>query len=81
MNYAPPKAKKLKIVKIGNSVGIVLPREVLAKLRAALGDDLYVTETPQGIALRADDAEFVHAMTLAEGIMRKDREILAVLAK
>ena len=81
MNYIPTRAKKLKIVKIGNSVGVVLPREVLAKLRVDLGDDLYVTETPQGVALRPDDADFVEAMTLAEGIMREDREILAVLAK
>ena len=81
MNYQPSKAKKLKIVKIGNSVGVVLPREVLATLRVDLGDDLYVTETPHGIALRAIDPDFVEAMTAAEEIMREDRDILAVLAK
>jgi len=81
MNYHPPKAKKLKIVRIGNSVGIVLPREVLATLRVDLGDDLFVTETPYGIALRPVDPDFVEAMTTAEDIMREDRDILAVLAK
>ena len=81
MNYQTSRAKKLKIVKIGNSVGVVLPREILATLRVELGDDLFVTEMPNGVALRPVDPNFVEAMTAAEEIMREDRDILAVLAK
>lgn len=81
MNYIAPKSSKLKLVKIGNSVGVVLPRDVLAKLRVDLGDELFIVEQPQGIALRAHDPAFVDAMTAAESIMREDRDILAVLAK
>ena len=71
----------LKITKIGNSAGVVLPKELLAKLRAGLGDTLYVTETPDGIRITAADPSFEDRMALAERIMREDRDILRVLAK
>ena len=45
----------LKLTAIGNSVGIVLPREVLAKLRVERGDSLYLTETPNGIEYRLQE--------------------------
>jgi len=73
--------KPLKIIKIGNSVGVVLPKEMLARLRVELGDELFVTERPGGVTLTAVDPDFVEAMIAAEAIMRKDRDILAVLAK
>ncbi len=41
----------LKITTIGNSLGVILPKEVLAKLHADKGDTLYVTRTPNGIEL------------------------------
>jgi putative addiction module antidote len=43
----------LKVTAIGNSVGIVLPKELLARLRVKKGDSLYVVETPSGIELTA----------------------------
>jgi putative addiction module antidote len=70
----------LKITKIGNSAGVVLPKELLAKLRAGVGDTLYVSETP-GIRITAADPSFEAKMALAEQIMREDRDILRVLAK
>lgn len=73
--------KPLKLIKIGNSVGVVLPREVLAKLRVDLGDELFLSEQPDGFTVRAHDPAFVEAMTAAEQIMREDRDILAVLAR
>jgi putative addiction module antidote len=73
--------KELKIVKLGNSVGVVLPKEVLATLRVELGDKLFLTEGPGRITLSATDEEFVAAMNAAEEIMREDRDILAVLAR
>ena len=71
----------LKLTKIGNSVGVILPKEVLARLRAGLGDTLYVTEAPDGVRLTASDPDFAAKMALAEQIMREDRDILHVLAK
>ena len=71
----------LKITKIGNSAGVVLPKELLAKLRAGVGDTLYVSETPDGIRITAADPSFEARMALAEQIMREDRDILRVLAK
>jgi putative addiction module antidote len=72
---------KLKITKIGNSAGVVLPRDLLARLRVGEGDTLYATEAPDGVRLTASDPDFEAKMALAEGIMREDRDILRVLAK
>jgi len=43
--------QKLKLTQIGNSVGVVLPKELLAKLRVGKGDSIAVTETPNGLQL------------------------------
>lgn len=72
---------KLKITRIGNSAGVVLPKELLARLRVGEGDALYASEAPDGIRLTASDPEFEERMKLAEKIMREDRDILRVLAK
>jgi len=71
----------LKIKKIGNSAGVVLPKELLARLRVAPGDTVYATEAPDGIRLTVADPEFERQMQIAEQIMRDDRDILRVLAK
>jgi putative addiction module antidote len=71
----------LKITKIGNSAGVVLPKELLSRLRAGVGDTLYVSETPDGIRITAADPSFEAKLALAEQIMREDRDILRVLAK
>jgi putative addiction module antidote len=71
----------LKLTTIGNSVGVVLSKELLAKLRSGKGDMLYVTETPTGIELSPYDPEFAQQMEVAEGIMREDRDVLKKLAK
>lgn len=71
----------VKITKIGNSAGVVLPKELLAKLRAGVGDMLYVSESPDGIRITAANPEFGAKMTMAEQIMREDRDILRVLAR
>jgi len=73
--------RPLKIVKIGNSAGIVLPKELLAKLRVSEGDQLFTLETPEGLQLTAHDPEFASKMNMAEKIMREDRDILHVLSK
>ena len=43
----------LKLTQIGNSVGVILPKEVLARLKVEKGDVLYVTDTPEGVAVDA----------------------------
>lgn len=73
--------KRLKLIKIGNSTGVILPKEVLARLRVALGDEVFLSESQTGFTLSAHNAEFAEAMTAAEEIMREDRDILAVLAR
>jgi putative addiction module antidote len=71
----------VKVTTVGNSVGIVLPREILEKLRIEKGDTLYVTETPDGIQLTPYDAEFEKKFEIAKGVMRKHRDVLRRLAK
>ncbi len=73
--------KPLKLIKIGNSTGVILPKEILARLHVAQGDDLFVSEAPGGLRLTASDPDFETSMALAEEIMRADRDILRVLAK
>jgi putative addiction module antidote len=71
---------KLKITTVGNSAGVVLPKELLARLRLDKGDTLYVTELPDGIKLMPYDPEFERQMEVAERIMRDDRDLLRKLA-
>jgi putative addiction module antidote len=71
----------LKITKIGNSAGVILTKDLLARLRVGLGDSLYVTESPDGVRLTASNPSFAAKMELAEQIMREDRDILRVLAQ
>ena len=72
---------KLKVRKIGNSAGVVLPKELLARLRVGEGDTLYATDAPDGVRLTAVDPDFETKMALAEKIMRQDRDILRALSK
>lgn len=71
----------LKIKKIGNSAGVILPKELLVRLRVGAGDTVHVTEAPDGIRITASDPTFAAQMEAAERIMREDRDILRVLAK
>jgi putative addiction module antidote len=72
---------ELKVTTVGNSAGVVLPKELLAKLRVQKGDTLYVVETPDGIELTAYNPAFAEQMALAEEIMREDRDVLKKLAE
>ena len=73
--------RKLKLTAIGNSTGVILPRELLEKLRVDRGDELMVLETPDGIKLTAYDPEFAEQMEVAEKIMRDRRDLLRKLAE
>lgn len=71
----------LTITTIGNSIGVILPKDVLAKLRVSKGDKVYLTETASGIELTSYDEEFAEQMEAAEKVMREDRDVLRLLAK
>jgi putative addiction module antidote len=77
----PESAMKLKITAIGNSAGVILPKELLARLRVDKGDELYALETPDGIRLTAFDPELAAQMEVAEQVMRKRRSLLNKLAQ
>ena len=72
---------KLKITTVGNSAGIVLPKELLARLRVDKGDTLYITETPDGFKLMPYDPAFERQMQVAEGVMHRRRTLLHKLAR
>jgi putative addiction module antidote len=74
-------ATTAKIIAIGNSAGIILPKETLARLNVQKGDTLYITECPQGIRLVAFDAEFASQMEAAREVMRENRDVLQSLAE
>ena len=71
----------VKLTTVGNSTGVVLPKEILERLRVSKGDKLYVLETPKGIELVPYDPEFAHQMEVAERVMREDRDVLRKLAE
>jgi putative addiction module antidote len=73
--------KTLKLTTIGNSVGVVLPKEVLERLRVDKGDSLFAIETSNGIELTPYDPEFAEQMEIAEQVMREDRDALRKLAE
>jgi len=71
----------LKLKAVGNSTGVILPKEILTKLRVGRGDTVYVIETPNGIELTPYDPEVERQMELARDIMKKRRGVLRELAK
>lgn len=76
-------AYKTKLRKIGNSLGIVIPKEALQSMKVEEGETLYITEAPEG-AVRvstAEDDRFEKMMSIAEEGMRKYRNALRELAK
>jgi putative addiction module antidote len=72
---------RLKVTTVGNSTGIILPKELLEKLRIGKGDTLFVTETLRGVELSPYDEEFARQLDIAESIMREDRDVLRKLAE
>ncbi|MDT7514590.1 AbrB/MazE/SpoVT family DNA-binding domain-containing protein [Rhodoferax mekongensis] len=71
----------VKLTQIGNSVGVILPKEVLARLKVEKGDTLFMSEAANGVTLSTYDPEFEAQMTEARRIMKKRRAVLHELAK
>ena len=73
---------QFKITTVGASAGVILTKEVMARLKVKKGDALYLTEAPDGgYRLTANNPDFERQMKLAEAIMHDDRDILRALAK
>lgn len=72
---------KLKITTVGNSAGVILPKDLLARLRLGKGDELYALETPDGIKLTVFDPTLAEQMEVAEQVMRRRRTLLHKLAQ
>lgn len=73
--------KALKITRIGNSAGIVLPKDVLAHLDVEVGGTLSVVATPRGIELSAEEPDFEAQMAAAREVMARRKRALRELAK
>ena len=71
----------LKLTRIGNSTGVILPKEILDRLRVGKGDVLSVLETSNGFEITPYDPEFAAQMEVAEQVMREDRDVLRRLAE
>ena len=71
----------LKVTQIGNSVGVILPKELAAKLGVAKGDTVYAVEQPDGVRLTTADPDFEAQMEVARAVMKKWRNVLRELAK
>ena len=71
----------LKLTQIGNSVGVIFPKELLARLKLEKGDSLFVSEAANGFMLSTYDPEFEQQMAEARRIMKNRRAVLHQLAK
>ncbi len=74
-------AMTVKLTTVGNSTGIILPRELLDRLRLKKGDTLHVLETPNGVELTSFDPEMGRQLDVAENVMRRRRNLLKKLAE
>ena len=70
-----------KILTIGSSVGVVLTKDVLSRLKVQKGDSLYISDTRDGIELTPYDPEFAEEMEAGRKVMRKHRDVLRKLAR
>ena len=72
---------KVKVTAVGNSMGILLPKEALNKLKASKGDTLYLVDSPEGLTLTPYQQDFEAQMEAAESVMKKYRNAFHELAK
>ena len=73
---------KLEVKRVGNSTGLILPKELLNRLNLQQGHRLHVTELPDGgVRLSPYDPDFDTAMSVVDEIMDEYRDTLRTLAK
>jgi putative addiction module antidote len=71
----------LKLVQIGNSVGVILPKEVLARLKLEKGESVFLTDTPDGVAITPYDPAIDDQIAAGREFMREYRDTFHALAK
>jgi putative addiction module antidote len=71
----------LKISQIGNSLGVVLPKEILARLKLVKGDLVFVTDVPGGVTMSQYSETFEAQMAQAREVMKRRRHVLRELSK
>ena len=71
----------VKVITVGDSIGIELPKELLEHLQLGAGDTLSVLETPNGLELQPYDEEYTKQIEFAEGVMKNRRNVLRRLAE
>ncbi|MEC9346461.1 MAG: AbrB/MazE/SpoVT family DNA-binding domain-containing protein [Pseudomonadota bacterium] len=71
----------LKITRIGSSLGVIIPKEMLARMKLGQGDRLFVTETPDGYALTPYDASIEDELEIGRSFMKDYRDSFRALAK
>jgi putative addiction module antidote len=74
-------AMSTKVIGIGNSAGIILPKELLSRLQLEKGDTVYLNETPDGLTVTPYDEEFAAKMEAADRVTRRYRDALKKLAE
>jgi len=74
-------SEKIKLRKIGNSQGVVLPKEILDRHGLAAGDVLYVIDTAEGIKLTPNDPDFEAVLESNRDYMKRHRNALHELSK
>jgi putative addiction module antidote len=72
---------ELKVTKIGNSLGVILPRDLLAKLQLDKGDSIFLVDTPDGMRITSYDPAFAEQMESARTLMKKRRNVVNELTK
>ena len=81
-NYCYYMAYKTKVRKIGNSLGIVLPKEALQAMKVKEGATLYITEAPESsVQVTPESPGFAEKSKLAEDLMKRYRNALRELAQ
>ena len=71
----------LKLRRVGHSTGVILPKEVVQRLKLGEGDTVFLTEAPDGYRLTPYDPGFETQMDVARRVMKEDRAVLRELAK
>ena len=71
----------VKVRKVGNSLGVVLPKDVISKLGVDNGDELFLIKTQNGYQISPYDPKFAEQVSAAERIMKKRRNVLRKLAE
>ncbi len=73
--------KKLKVRKIGNSYGVVIPKEILNDLQVEEGQSLYFSKSEKGYEVSKTVDEYSKQMTIAKDVINRYRNTLTELAK